>query len=261
VRFTAETPDWVKAELAEMTQPQDIETIGQIVRAAPELRGPIWQGLSKRKLKHDRGGLGRLWVLAHTVRKGLRPRMGDALLSPKEKLALANRLAYTAKEFAAAIRAVKTAAGGEFPTEIDVGAAVSCMLGAAEPYSERWLTRKSGEDIFPHERQLLYQAFESVELAADAISAGASIWGQKKPLLDKPNHKNADRLWFTRIVTESFVHHFGEPMREEVACLANIWFPDADSCLTANALSETVKVADLPPRTPVRLSKKGTPPN
>lgn len=244
-----------------MTRPEDIETIGRIVRAAPELRGPIWHGLTKRTLKQRLGSIGKLQVLAHTVHKGLRPRVGDALLSPKEKLALGNRLAHAAKEFAAASRAVKAAAGGEFPMEIDVGGVVSHILGSAEPYSERWRARELGRDIFPHERQLLYQAFGDVDLAADAISEGASAWGQKRPLLDKPNHKNADRLWFARIVTESFVHHFGEPMREEVACLANIWFPDADSCLTANALSESVKVADLPPRTPTLLSKKGTPRN
>ncbi|WP_448229705.1 hypothetical protein [Pseudoxanthomonas mexicana] len=212
-------------------------------------------------MQHPSGSIGKLYILAHSVKKGLSPRIGDALLSPKEKLAKANRLAWAAKEFAAAWRDIGPLTHGQVAISlgVSVGMAASEMLRLIEPYASRLGERKLGDDaVFASERMLLDKAFQRIDLVADAVAEGAEDWARTKAPLDKPNHQNADRLWFIRVVTESFVYHFASPMREEVAALTHIWF--GDSKLTANTLSEIASVKEVEAvRWPPRLSQKRPP--
>src|SRR5690606_25458029 len=100
-----------------------------------ELSGPVWRGLEKRAMQHPSGSIGKLYILAHSVKKGLSPRIGDALLSPKEKLANANRLAWAAKEFAAAWRDIGPLKNGQVANSLGVrvGMVASEMLRLIEP--------------------------------------------------------------------------------------------------------------------------------
>ncbi|UNK48849.1 hypothetical protein MNR01_14035 [Lysobacter sp. S4-A87] len=264
MRFSARTPKWVKDEFEAISaeSSSDIQEILRKVLDAPsDLSGPVWRGLEKRAMQHRLGSLGKLDVLANSVRKGLRPRVGDALLSPKEKLAKANRLARAAKEFAEAWRDIGPLTHGQVAITLGgrVGMAASEMLGLIEPYASRWRERKLGDDtVCASERVLLDEAFRRIDVVADAVAEGAKVWARTKAPLDKPNHQNADRLWFIRVVTESFVYHFASPMREEVAALTKIWF--GDSKLTANTLSEIASVEDAEAvRWPSRLSQKRPP--
>jgi hypothetical protein len=264
MRFSAQTPKWVRDEFKQISaeSSSDIQQILQKVLGAPsDLSGPIWRGLEKRAIQHPSMAIGKLYTLAHSVRKGLSPRIGDALLSPKQKLAKANRLAWAAKEFAAAWRDIGPLTHGQVAITLGgrVGIAASEMLGLIEPYASRWRERELGDDtVFASERVVLAEAFERIDLVADAIAEGAEAWARTEAPLDKPNHQNADRLWFIRVVTESFVYHFASPMREEVTALTKIWF--GDSRLTANTLSEIASVDDVEGvRWPPRLSQKRPP--
>ena len=244
MRFDADVPQWAVEELEAVSDPKHYEILQAVLGAPSHIRGVVLQGLQKRSLKQQMGSIGKLQVLALGVQRGLSSRVGDALLSPQEKAKQAKRLAWAARELAEAWRAIDKS-GWQVASTIGIAlsSVSSEVLDSIEPYATKRLSRGFGNENCPDERRLLDHAVSRMDLVAERIAEGAESWARIAPPLDKPNHVNADRLWFIRLVTEQFLHHFGKPMREEVAALAEIWF--GESTLTANALSEIATVEDV----------------
>lgn len=78
--------------------------------------------------------------------------------------------------------------------------------------------------------------------ALETIAQGSQMWKEfaSDPPLAKPNHKNADRLYFIRRMTSHFVRSYGRPLREVTLGLASIYF-DCDD-LEVAALSNLAPV-------------------
>lgn len=49
-------------------------------------------------------------------------------------------------------------------------------------------------------------------------------WANRTPLVPKPGHNNAERLYFIRSLTEQFVAAFGRPLRKETLAIASVYF-------------------------------------
>lgn len=49
-------------------------------------------------------------------------------------------------------------------------------------------------------------------------------WANRDPVVTKPEHENAKRLFFIRNLTHSFMGSYGRPMRKETLALASVFF-------------------------------------
>lgn len=62
----------------------------------------------------------------------------------------------------------------------------------------------------------------------ETVEEGADWWESEEQYLAKPNHPNAERLYFIRRATEIFYVEFGQPMRELTLELTSVYFDCAD---------------------------------
>jgi hypothetical protein len=58
----------------------------------------------------------------------------------------------------------------------------------------------------------------------DTLSEAAEWWGRTETLLGKPNHPNAERLYFIKVVTNAFCREFGKPLRAVTLALTSVYF-------------------------------------
>lgn len=82
----------------------------------------------------------------------------------------------------------------------------------------------------------------------EMLSEAAQYWKEagSQPLA-KPNHKNAARLYFIRVLTEHFVRSYGKPMRELTLNLTSVYYDcsDIDEAALSNLAPVTERLKNL----------------
>lgn len=163
-------------------------------------------------------------------------------LTKQERLRLANSLRRSATELRETLKIVL--AGGvpfQFQANLD-----GLALDATNSFAETFEEQKRGEleegDHFNTSRFAIYHLLmDGLPELLETIVESAEWWGSQEQYLAKPNHPNAERLYFIRRATETFYLYFGQPMRELTLELTSVYFDCSD-------LSE----ADLSRLAPVR---------
>lgn len=163
-------------------------------------------------------------------------------LTKKERLRLASSVRRSATELRESLEVVL--AGGvpyQFQANLD-GLALDATNSFAETFEEHKRGELEEADHFNTSRFAIYHLLmDGLPELLETIVESADWWGAQEQYLAKPNHPNAERLYFIRRATETFYLYFGQPMRELTLELTSVYFDCSD-------LSE----ADLSRLAPVR---------
>jgi hypothetical protein len=68
---------------------------------------------------------------------------------------------------------------------------------------------------------LFYQAAYHLQ---GGLCGSLDKWAEREPTVTKPEHENAERLYFIRSLTNDFMEGYGRPMRKETLALASVFF-------------------------------------
>ena len=189
------------------------------------------------------------------ISRGLAGPLPYELLTRGERLRLCERVKFHATELANLFYAIHGDAeeGRRWPFEMQVlldGFAVA----AAHDYKDylegspmrEILDDPETEGLHIARSAIYHMLMDCMPEMMETLADGADFWAERgDQTLAKPNHKNAKRLYFLRVLTNAFVQVLGTPMRKETLEIASVYFDCSD-----------LKEADLSNIAPVRKRRR-----
>lgn len=198
--------------------------------------------------------------LSMAISRGLAGPRPHEMFTKAERIKTADKIASLAKELAGLLYRVHGDAElrrdwpFEFQALIDrmaLLAAIDFRESVGSPDESELgeaLADDEGEAFHATRYGIYHTLMDCMPETLEMLSEAAEYWKEagSQPLA-KPNHKNAARLYFIRVLTEHFVRSFGKPMRELTLNLTSVYFDcsDIDEAALSNLAPVTQHMRNL----------------
>lgn len=212
----------------------------------------VWRALEKRFSYFDRSGLPlgdvdpiEIEVVArfdpgsraiHALRlvalcqASTRDFMGLERLGSSERKDWAEKFIEASAELRKLVRRFQTQAASSIALDDELARSASLVMSIHRPRGaeKRW---KEGDEREAYATGLNTGAISAAKGVASllhGLEADVDRWAHAKPLVRRPNSKNAERTYFIRRLSAYFLRRYGSPLRKQTFILAGVFFDVAD---------------------------------